>query len=805
MLVVVVVTGRVHAQMKALDSLKARWELVQHQRDDTAKVDLLNDLSEKYRLYANNVAMAESTARHALHIAERLNFGRGAGDALHRLSLLYFTLSKYDSARAYSLDALSVRTNVRDKVGMGRSLNALGLTHQYQGNYVQASECYFRALPLQEDVRDSIGLAVSFDNLGVCCRMQGNYERASEFHTRALEVDKAIGNRNHAAYAMMGLGAVREAEGLYGEAFTLYTEALQIRQELHHQQGIAISMAALGKLYHKRREPAQALAMQQRALALQDSIRDRNGMAASMVEIGRILLESSLESKRESKSESKRESSSASGSRLSNPCSIDTAYGYAMQALQLAQDIGSKSLLYESLQLCAEVLRAKGQFEEALVYFTSAAAVKDSVFSQQNAQHLAELTAQRELDRKEQALQLLAKDKEVTAAWRNGLILWTMLLAALVLVLVLRARENKRASTEIMRQQRILEEQAREIELMNTELQAVNESLEHKNAQLLDLNDEKNEFLGIATHDLKSPLSGIRSLARVLESDYDHVEAERVRSFAELIRRSADQMFALIKNLLDVNALEQGMRTLHLEEVDVVPLVREVLAHAERHAAEKSIALDCSMPASALAYADVSALEQVVENLISNAIKFSPHGKNVFVRIRVVVDEEKGHFSLGVGHLFDEATNAPMNNDQQSSNQGQMTYPPMTNDQVTHTPLAAAQFIRLEVADEGPGILLTDKPKLFAKFARLAAKPTGDEHSTGLGLSIAKTMTEAMHGRIWCESAPEQGIVGATFVVMLPLSRAEVVQRQFNGASANLRNDKASLDEASLDRGVETA
>jgi signal transduction histidine kinase len=82
-----------------------------------------------------------------------------------------------------------------------------------------------------------------------------------------------------------------------------------------------------------------------------------------------------------------------------------------------------------------------------------------------------------------------------------------------------------------------------------------------------------------------------------------------------------------------------------------------------------------------------------------------------------------------------------------------------TNDQVTN------DYLRIEVADEGPGISEEDKKKLFGKFARLSARPTGGEHSTGLGLSIVKKMVEAMNGRVWCES--ELG-KGSTFIVELP-------------------------------------
>ena len=104
---------------------------------------------------------------------------------------------------------------------------------------------------------------------------------------------------------------------------------------------------------------------------------------------------------------------------------------------------------------------------------------------------------------------------------------------------------------------------------------------------------------------------------------------------------------------------------------------------------------------------------QVLDNLVSNAVKYSPPGRNIFVRLN-----------------------------------------------------QAAEAIRCQVQDEGPGLSAEDQKKLFGKFARLSAKPTAGEPATGLGLSIVKKMVEAMNGRVWCESEPGQG---ATFVVEFPV------------------------------------
>ena len=148
---------------------------------------------------------------------------------------------------------------------------------------------------------------------------------------------------------------------------------------------------------------------------------------------------------------------------------------------------------------------------------------------------------------------------------------------------------------------------------------------------------------------------------------------------------------------------------------------------------------------------------QVLDNLISNAVKYSPHGKNVFVRVKsssssLVLGREDNHSSFVIGHWSggERQANTLMTNDQ------------LTND----------QWLRIEVQDEGLGISEDDMKKLFGKFARLSSRPTGGEHSTGLGLSIVKKMVEAMNGRVWCESEPGKG---ATFIVEMPKNETNII------------------------------
>lgn len=247
-------------------------------------------------------------------------------------------------------------------------------------------------------------------------------------------------------------------------------------------------------------------------------------------------------------------------------------------------------------------------------------------------------------------------------------------------------------------------------------LRQAQELLEDQNESLKRLNDEKNEFLGIAAHDLKNPLNSIRGIAQMVRKRKEiELTDDEVDDMAHQIETSSNFMFEIITNLLDVNKIENGKLVIQPSSVDLVLSLGAVTDRYQAPAAKKNITLHVELPDDdTQIYADPTLTIQVLDNIVSNAVKYSPQGKNVWVTVSC--------------------------------------------DAVQHR-------VRVAVKDEGPGFSEEDKKKLFGKFARLSAKPTGGEHSTGLGLSIVKRLAEAMDASIWCES--ELG-KGATFIIEFP-------------------------------------
>lgn len=254
------------------------------------------------------------------------------------------------------------------------------------------------------------------------------------------------------------------------------------------------------------------------------------------------------------------------------------------------------------------------------------------------------------------------------------------------------------------------------------ELKRARETLVQMNQRLRDLNDEKNEFLGIAAHDLRSPLNQIIGAAQIVLADPALGTGDSA-DMVNIIRRAAEHMNQLVVNLLDANAIERGEIKLNPVACDLGALTADVVAaHQSRAIAKQQQLLLVPPPEPLFLRADRDSLLQVMDNLVSNAIKYSPRGKSVRVRL--------------------------------SRHNGS---------------------VRGEVCDEGPGLTAADQKRLFGKFARLSPRPTGGESSTGLGLSIVKRMVELQQGRVWCESAPGRG---STFIVEFPASGASSRDRQ---------------------------
>ena len=243
------------------------------------------------------------------------------------------------------------------------------------------------------------------------------------------------------------------------------------------------------------------------------------------------------------------------------------------------------------------------------------------------------------------------------------------------------------------------------------ELKYSREELIKANERLIELNNEKNEFMGIASHDLKSPLTSLLGISQLIRASPDMSHSD-ILKWVGKIEHQSQRMVSIVKNLLDANRLDRGEVCMNLGRVDIAFMGNEVVAQHQADASAKEQSLSfLSESEKVYIKSDQILMFQVLENLISNAIKYSDIGGKIIVQVY----EERGKAILCV-------------------------------------------------TDQGPGLSEHDQKQLFKRFARLTPEPTGGEHSSGLGLSIAKRLVEDMGGEVWCQSKLGEGSTfGVTF------------------------------------------
>jgi len=285
-----------------------------------------------------------------------------------------------------------------------------------------------------------------------------------------------------------------------------------------------------------------------------------------------------------------------------------------------------------------------------------------------------------------------------------------ILIILLLVVIVLQVR----AYLKLKQKNKLILVQSREIKRQIQEQ-------EKRNKQVGELVYEKQQLIGLVSHDLKGPFNRIFALIQLMEISSENLTSEQREYLGKIHQIVADGL-GMIRNLLDNRRLEDQGIDLLPESINLVAVLGSLIKNYRNLSVKKKIQIHFEAPAQAIVVADKLYIYRIFENLISNALKFSPEDRNIYVTVT-----EEG------------------------------------------------EKIVVKLKDEGPGISKEDQKKLYQKFQRLSARPTGGESSTGLGLSIVKALIEKMGSELLCES--DEGL-GATFIVKMDKSTEPVGTRK---------------------------
>lgn len=390
---------------------------------------------------------------------------------------------------------------------------------------------------------------------------------------------------------------------------------------------------------------------------------------------------------------------------------LDRAQAYLDSAAQHLEGMGVFDLLINYHRYTSELLRKQGKTDAAFFHLDEALRLKDSLYSEERTVQAQQMGAVYKSKDQESRIALLAKQSDIDKAetsrlWAVSIALGAGFLAvgALLTVTIIRGRERKRMYE-------LLSKKNQEIERQQSEILEQNERLAAQNRRLEEMNRDKDGLISIVAHDLRAPLNRSAALAELISSS-GPLNPEQIK-YLGMIHKVNDDGGRLIQDLLEMNSYENLDFRIDRQPVDLRELLERTVRGFEKVAQDKAIALHIQVPTEPVeAATDEKLLGRVIDNLLSNAIKFTKPGKNVYLQ----VERQNGH-----AHVV--------------------------------------------VRDEGQGISVEDQKKMFRKFQRLSARPTGGESSTGLGLSIVKTLIERLDGEI--DLASEVG-KGTEFRIKLP-------------------------------------
>lgn len=694
------------AQVREIDSLRALLQLPDAlSLADTVAVTVLNRLAALYRLRSADSALYY--AEQAASIAERVGYPKGKLYALLTRLSIYggYNTSVSNLAHIKSVaDSAFLLARTMDEQTKADALLEVGRAYSSRLDKEKGIQLLLEALESYERLGDKTGMGKAWYYIALVHYTNGQYQDALDANQNAVRWMQETGNRRSTAIILNNLALCYDELRQADTAVAIWKNALSLAEAVDEVQTIWSVTANLARVCVRKKQYAEAEQYIARSLEVSKSYPAR--YASSLMHKARIhLAKGEVHSAKQSAEESLR--------------IYRQTQGYALP---------------ECLNLLAEIYAAQGNFKEAYHFQKQYAELQDSIQTARKAEIVAELQSKYDVAKKNQEIELLQRDRERDALLRNALVGGIILTASLALVIANRFRLKQKAEAEIQQKNLALQAALEEAERQANEAKRQRAEAEAQRKLAEEASAMKSELLSIASHDLQNPLQSIIGFACLIKERCED-NPVLLRSVSA-IEHAAQRMLRLITDLLVTAALDTGQFTLKREIVELDELVQTVVEMFQVQAQQKRQTLHCTATSGAKVYVDAERMREVLDNLISNAIKYSQPNTHIWVSVALTANEE------------------PVGNEVASQASAQCR-------ERQHT-------VRIMVRDEGEGLSEDDMKRLFGKFQRLSARPTGGESSTGLGLSIVKQIVELHGGRVWAES--EGKGKGTTFIVELPVA-----------------------------------
>lgn len=663
---------------------------------------LLERIAEVHlKLKQNNQALADYFQ--LLEMVRSKNDVEETKRLLEKIAFIYSLSNDLENSLKYNLQLLELHTNSGDVLNTATSLNIVGNQFKDLKNYDQALVYYQRALILnrqqnKEGDNDN-RLVTNLINIGTIYQLKGDNRNAIRSLNEALEIKRKKGTPIEVAVMHNYLASLYLAQGNFVEAETQTKSSISLLRNTNNKRALATNYKRLSEIYGKQGNYEKSLVNYQVYTLLKDSLVYQEQLAQERERLKEYVIETT-----EKEAKLTLIDHEIQALQLKNEKEIAEREKQEIALLLKEKEFQNISLQNEQLERAQQLQQLKliqaqiaGEKQEQEIVLLEQK--RDLQNAELEKNRLMEIERKQEIAFKNATLELKQSELDRVATRQQYLIYTAIMLIVIILLVLIsyliKRRDNKK------------------LQIQFAQINRQKEQIEVINKTLVELNEEKNDLISIVAHDLKSPLNQISGMVEIIKLTNRDQQSEQ-HEFIMAIEKSTNRLKKMVSKILDVNAIESKTLNIKIEQINITEILHEIVNRFTVLAEKKNISIvtrfENNIPVIST---DAGYVSEVLENLISNAVKYSPLGR-----------------------------------------------------QVTVTLSKRNSFVRVEFIDQGQGISETDMKKLFGKFHKLTARPTAGEDSTGLGLSIVKKYVQALNGSVWCES--EEG-KGSTFIVELPI------------------------------------
>ena len=612
--------------------------------------------------YQGSYDMALDYYSKALETAKKIDSKNYIGPCYSNIGMCYEKLGNFNKAIEYFLKNLKITEELNDKKAMAKCFNNIGIVHSNQGSFDKANEFYFKSLNIKEKLNDKRGMAECFNNIGVVHRKQGSLDKAIDYYLKSLDIYKELGLKRHMSYVFNNIGIIYSYKDDYDKALEYFFKSLKIKQELSNKSGIADSYTNIGSAYQDKGSYEKALGYYLKSLKIKKEIGDKYGISISYSSIASLNL------------------TLADSVALNNNQKLNylnKAVEYGNKSIELAREIEAMYTETDVAKTLMEAYKKLGNYKKSIEFAEVFISTQNSIFNEEKTKALQEMETKYETEKKNVEIQELKikdiKNQNVKKTFQ--LVIAFLIIISILLIFFFRQKQKS------------------------------NKILNLKNYQLNKLNETQSRLMSIISHDLKAPLSAFFSITSSLKSKIDTLDSTTIDDYFNRMLNSALAVKLQLENLLVWSITQSTEINVNKNNYDLSILAQKVIIILEEFSKEKSILLISKINEDTEIKTDGRLLSIVLNNLITNAIKFSDN--NSKVEISATKDREKTLIS---------------------------------------------------VKDYGCGISKENLKKLFVGQSNMKHANKG----TGLGLIVCKDIVDKLGGKIWAES--EEG-KGTTFLI----------------------------------------